>query len=151
MTLAASFIGAFVFGRIADMVGRKRVYWMVAAIMVVGALGSAVALALLGSGAGHDVAWRVMLGLGAVPAAAVLYLRRKMPESPRYQLQVRGAEERAAREVRDASDGRVGGLAASDGRVGGFAATANRAGEPAADRSGQPVRPATNHRPRRTR
>ena len=31
-----------------------------------------------------------MLGLGAVPAAAVVYLRRKMPESPRYQAQVQG-------------------------------------------------------------
>ena len=31
-----------------------------------------------------------MLGLGAVPAAAVVYLRRRMPESPRYQAQVQG-------------------------------------------------------------
>jgi PHS family inorganic phosphate transporter-like MFS transporter len=29
-----------------------------------------------------------MLGLGAVPAAAVVYLRSRMPESPRYQAQV---------------------------------------------------------------
>ena len=36
------------------------------------------------------LAWRIMLGLGAVPAAAVVYLRRKMPESPRYQAQVQG-------------------------------------------------------------
>ncbi|HLI38729.1 MAG TPA: MFS transporter [Streptosporangiaceae bacterium] len=173
MTLAASFIGAFVFGRIADLAGRKRVYWLVAMIMVVGALGSAVApgfwvlivfrfllglgiggdypvsavlmseyanrkdrgklvgtvfstqalglivgplvaLALLGSGAGHDVIWRIMLGLGAVPAAAVLYLRSRMPESPRYQAQVRGHEDRAAREVLEASAGQVRGAAASD-------------------------------------
>jgi MFS family permease len=38
---AAAFLGAFVFGRCADVAGRKRVYWMVAAIMIVGALGSA--------------------------------------------------------------------------------------------------------------
>src|SRR6266851_8350226 len=38
MTLAASFIGALVFGRIADIIGRKRVYWLVAAIMVAGAI-----------------------------------------------------------------------------------------------------------------
>jgi MFS family permease len=144
-TLLASFLGAVVFGRIADVLGRKRVYWVVAAIMVVGALGSAfapdfgllvaarfvlgvgiggdypvsavlmsewanrkergklvsmvfatqaigmiigplVALALLGAGTSHELAWRIMLGLGAVPAAAVMYLRGKMPESPRYQL-----------------------------------------------------------------
>jgi len=124
--LGAAFLGALVFGRFADLIGRKRVYWMVAAIMVVGALGSAlspslwalilfrfvlgfgvggdypvsavmvseyanrkdrgklvgmvfgtqalgliigplIALALLGSGASNDTAWRVLLALGAVP------------------------------------------------------------------------------------
>ena len=40
--LFAAFLGAFVFGRVADILGRKRVYWLVAAIMVVGALGSAL-------------------------------------------------------------------------------------------------------------
>jgi hypothetical protein len=29
--------------------------------------------------------WRVLLALGAVPAAAVIYLRCRMPESRRYQ------------------------------------------------------------------
>jgi MFS transporter, PHS family, inorganic phosphate transporter len=148
MMLGAACLGAFVFGRYADKVGRKRVYWLVAVIMILGALGSSVsrsfwllivfrfvlgfgvggdypvsavmvseyanrkdrgklvgmvfgtqalglvvgplvALALLGSGAGASVTWRVLLGLGAVPAAAVLYLRLRMPESPRYQAQVR--------------------------------------------------------------
>ena len=37
--LAAAFLGAFVFGRVADLLGRKRVYWLVAAIMVLGAQG----------------------------------------------------------------------------------------------------------------
>lgn len=148
--LGAAFLGAIVFGRIADLVGRKRVYWLVAAIMVIAAIGSAlaptlavliafrfllgfgvggdypvsavlmteyanrkdrgklvglvfsaqalglivgplIALALLGGGVSQGVTWRVLLGLGAVPAAAVVYLRRKMPESPRYQAQVAGA------------------------------------------------------------
>ncbi|HEU5389739.1 MAG TPA: MFS transporter [Streptosporangiaceae bacterium] len=147
--LAAAFLGAMVFGRYADVAGRKRVYWLVAVIMIVGALGSAlsgsfwvligfrfllgvgvggdypvsavmvseyanrkdrgklvgmvfgtqalgliigplIALALLGSGASDDVAWRVLLALGAVPAAAVIYLRCRMPESPRYRVQVAG-------------------------------------------------------------
>jgi MFS transporter, PHS family, inorganic phosphate transporter len=167
MTLAASFIGAFVFGRIADLLGRKRVYWLVAAIMVVGAIGSAVApafwvlilfrfilgvgvggdypvsavlmseyanrrdrgklvgtvfstqalglivgplvaLALLGGGVSHGVAWRVMLGLGAVPAAAVLYLRRKMPESPRYTALVQGRHGHATRQVSDVAGAALG-------------------------------------------
>jgi MFS family permease len=164
--LGAAFIGAFVFGRCADLLGRKHVYWLVAAIMVVGALGSAlspsywvligfrfllglgvggdypvsavlmseyanrkdrgrlvgmvfstqalglivgplIALALLGAGTGNDIAWRVMLALGAVPAAAVVYLRRKMPESPRYQVQVQGRSDEAAAQVTDFTSGTV--------------------------------------------
>ena len=166
--LAAAFLGAFVFGRLADVVGRKRVYWVVAAIMIVGALGSAlspsywvliafrfllgfgvggdypvsavlmseyanrkdrgklvgmvfstqalglivgplIALALLGAGASDNLAWRVLLGLGAVPAAAVIYLRSKMPESPRYQMQVQGKGEQAASQISEYTGGRVNG------------------------------------------
>jgi MFS transporter, PHS family, inorganic phosphate transporter len=166
--LAAAFLGAFVFGRFADVLGRKRVYWIVAAIMVAGAIGSAlspslwvligfrfllgfgvggdypvsavlmseysnrkdrgklvgmvfstqalglivgplVALSLLGAGASDNLAWRLMLALGAVPAAAVIYLRRKMPESPRYQIQVQGQTRQAATEISAFTDGRVSG------------------------------------------
>jgi len=173
--LAAAFLGAFVFGRFADLAGRKRVYWMVAAIMIVGALGSAVspslwvlivfrfvlgfgvggdypvsavmmseyanrkdrgklvgmvfgtqalglivgpliALALLGGGVSNDVAWRVLLGLGAVPAAAVLYLRTRMPESPRYQVQVQGQAERAASQLADFTSGQVSGAGSGGAR-----------------------------------
>ncbi len=151
--LFAAFVGAFVFGRFADVIGRKHVYWLVAVITIAGALGSAlapsfwvligfrfvlgfgvggdypvsavmvseyanrkdrgrlvgmvfgtqalglivgplVALALLGGGLGDDMVWRILLGLGALPAAAVVYLRTRMPESPRYQIQVRGQAER---------------------------------------------------------
>ena len=35
------------------------------------------------------IAWRVMLGVGAIPALAVIYLRRKVPETPRYALLVK--------------------------------------------------------------
>jgi len=41
--LFAAFLGALVFGRFADVSGHKRVYWLVAAIMVVAAVGSALA------------------------------------------------------------------------------------------------------------
>jgi PHS family inorganic phosphate transporter-like MFS transporter len=142
--LGAAFLGALVFGRLADVVGRTRVYWMSAALMVVAAVGSAfspslavlvgfrfllgfgvggdypvsavlmseyadranrgrmvalvfsaqavglvvgplLALALLGGGAGPALTWRLLLGLGAIPAAAAVWLRRKLPEPPRYQ------------------------------------------------------------------
>ncbi|HZC52998.1 MAG TPA: MFS transporter [Mycobacterium sp.] len=170
--LGAAFLGALVFGRFADLLGRKRVYWMVAAIMIVGALGSAlaptfvvlvafrfllgfgvggdypvsavlmseyanrkdrgklvglvfatqalglivgplIALTLLGAGISDNVAWRIMLGLGAVPAAAVVYLRTRMPESPRYQIQVRGDAERAASELSTFTGGQVNGSRAA--------------------------------------
>jgi MFS transporter, PHS family, inorganic phosphate transporter len=170
--LGAAFLGACVFGRFADLAGRKRVYWLVAVIMVAGALGSAlspsywvligfrfllgfgvggdypvsavlmseyanrkdrgklvgmvfgtqalglivgplVALALLGAGASDNTAWRIMLALGAIPAAAVVYLRRKMPESPRYQVQVQGQAEQAATQLSAFSDGKVSAAAAA--------------------------------------
>jgi MFS family permease len=166
--LFAAFLGALVLGRFADLGGRKRVYWLVAAIMIVAAVGSAfspsywvliafrfllgfgvggdypvsavlmseyanrkdrgklvgmvfgtqalglivgplVALALLGAGTSTDVAWRILLGLGAAPAAAVIYLRRKMPESPRYQVQVQGQAEQAAAQISDFTAGQVTG------------------------------------------
>jgi MFS family permease len=164
--LAGAVVGACALGRIADLAGRKRVYWLVAVIMVAGALGSALApsfwvlivfrivlglgvggdypvsavlmseyanrqdrgrllgmvfaaqavglivgpllaLALLGAGAGDELVWRLMLGLGAVPAAAVLYLRRKVPESPRFRAQVQGRHQAAVNEVGWFSGGAV--------------------------------------------
>jgi MFS family permease len=164
--ILAAFIGAFVFGRIADVLGRKSVYTAVAVVMIVGAIASAlspgflflvvsrfvlglgiggdypvsavlmseyanrndrgrlvglvfsmqalglvvgplVGLVLLASGVEHEVSWRLMLGLGALPAAAVVYLRAKMPESPRFQARVRGQARRAADELAVFSNGVV--------------------------------------------
>ena len=143
--LGAAFLGAMACGRLADVIGRTRVYWISAAVMVLAAIGSAfspnltalvafrfllgfgvggdypvsavlmseyshhsnrgrmiglvfsaqavglivgplTALALLGSGASPGLTWRLLLGLGAVPAAAAVWLRRTVPEPPRYQL-----------------------------------------------------------------
>jgi MFS family permease len=72
-------------------------------------VGPLVALTLLGAGASDNVAWRVLLGLGAVPAAAVIYLRRKMPESPRYQVQVQGKADQASAELSAFTGGQVTG------------------------------------------
>jgi PHS family inorganic phosphate transporter-like MFS transporter len=153
--ILAAFFGAVLFGRIADVIGRKKVYAIVAAIMIVGAIASAAApnfiwlivgrfvlglgiggdypvsavlmseysnradrgrlvglvfsmqalglivgplvgLTLLGSGVGHEMTWRLMLAFGAIPAAGVIYLRARMPESPRFTARVQGASEKAA-------------------------------------------------------
>jgi len=170
--ILAAFIGATVFGRVADVLGRKSVYVTVAVIMIVGAVASAfatdfiwlvvarfvlglgiggdypvsavlmseyanrndrgrlvglvfsmqalglivgplVGLLLLSSGVSHDLTWRLMLGLGAIPAAAVVLLRAKMPESPRFQARVRGNTDRATRELAKFSDGVVAGSSIS--------------------------------------
>src|SRR5882757_1376704 len=76
--LAAAFLGAMVFGRFADLAGRKRVYWLVAAIMVEAALGSALAPSFW-----VLIGFRFLLGLGVggdYPVSAVLmseYANRK--------------------------------------------------------------------------
>ncbi len=171
--ILAAFFGALVFGRIADVLGRKAVYTVVAAIMIVGAVASAlapdfialvvarfvlglgvggdypvsavlmseysnrrdrgrlvglvfsmqaagliigplVALILLASGISHELTWRILLGLGAVPATAVVYLRSKMPESPRFQAQVQGRAARAAQDLHAFAGGALDAADAAD-------------------------------------
>ena len=163
-TLLATLAGAFVFGRIADMLGRKAVYGLEAAIMAVAAIASAfapnflwllicrfilglgiggdypvsgvimseyankrnrgqlvslvfsmqalglivgpvVALTLLSLGISHDVAWRLMLGLGALPALSIISLRRSLPESPRFVERIHGDFEKAASSIEQYSKG----------------------------------------------
>ncbi len=53
-------------------------------------LGPLVALILLVSGLNHDLTWRIMLALGAVPALATFYLRRQIAETPRFALVMHG-------------------------------------------------------------
>ena len=159
--ILGAFLGAITFGRIADLVGRRRIFILVAAVMILGAVAGAlapnvgcliaarfvlglgvggdypvsavlmseysnrvdrgrlvgmvfstqalglivgpiVAMGLLASGVSHDLTWRLLLAVGAIPAAAVIYLRSKMPESPRYVAQVNGEVERAALALSDA-------------------------------------------------
>ena len=164
--ILAAFFGALIFGRIADVVGRKAVYVTVAVIMIVGAISSAlapgfiflvvarfvlglgiggdypvsavlmseyanrkdrgrlvglvfsmqalglivgplIALVLLSSGISGNLTWRLLLGFGALPAAAVVYLRSKMPESPRFQAKVKGKSETAARQLQAFTEGAI--------------------------------------------
>jgi PHS family inorganic phosphate transporter-like MFS transporter len=75
--------------------------------------GPLVAWTLLSSGISHQLAWRLMLGLGAVPAASVIYLRRRMPETPRYLVAVRGQVDEAASVVKNLTGRAVSADAAS--------------------------------------
>ena len=171
--ILGAFVGAFVFGRIADVFGRKVVYTAVAAIMIFGAIASALApnflflvfarlilglgiggdypvsavlmseysnradrgrlvglvfsmqavglvvgplvgIVLLSSGVSDPLAWRILLGLGALPAAAVIYFRAKMPESPRFTALVQGRADQAAKELHHFADGALDATTVSD-------------------------------------
>jgi PHS family inorganic phosphate transporter-like MFS transporter len=189
--ILGAFFGAVVFGRIADIFGRKKVYTLVAAIMIVGALASALApgflwlvvarfvlglgiggdypvsavlmseysnrrdrgrlvgmvfsmqalglivgplvgLILLTSGLSHDLTWRIMLGLGAVPAAGVIYLRSKMPESPRFRAQVQGRSAQAEDDIAAYTDGSITAYQPAAGNA--TAAGGGAAGTPGSER-----------------
>ncbi len=52
--------------------------------------GPAIASIFIGAGVPDRIAWRVMLALGAIPALSVVYLRRRIKETPRYSLAVQG-------------------------------------------------------------
>jgi MFS transporter, PHS family, inorganic phosphate transporter len=156
--ILGAFVGALFFGRLADLLGRKHVYGIVAVLMIVGALLSAVAarlllglgiggdypvsavlmseysnrkdrgklvglvfsmqalglivgpivaIALLAGGVSDSVTWRLLLAFGALPAAGVVYLRSKMPESPRYQARVKGTSAEVIDQLEQFSDGTI--------------------------------------------
>src|SRR5438045_3510095 len=67
--------------------------------LIAAALGPLVAIVLLLAGINHDLIWRIMLALGAVPALATFYLRRQIAETPRFVLTMQGKFEDAARTV----------------------------------------------------
>jgi MFS family permease len=172
LTLAASAVGALLFGRVADMVGRKKMYGFEVLILAAGAIASAfspnitwllifrvilgigiggdypvsatimseyagkasrgklvglvfamqaaglivgplVAVILLAAGVDHNLTWRLLLGLGAIPGLAVFYLRRQIHETPRFAT-AGGAHDEAEAAIAEAT----GVAAASSGPKG---------------------------------
>ncbi|MEM0129098.1 MAG: MFS transporter [Thermoplasmata archaeon] len=73
--------------------------------------GAAVSLAVVYGTASLDVAWRIILGAGAIPAILTMYFRLGLPETPRFSL-AQGRREEAARTV-DRIAGTEGSTAAS--------------------------------------
>src|SRR5437879_7326749 len=53
-------------------------------------LGPLVAIVLLLAGINHDITWRIMLALGALPAIGTFYLRRNLAQTPRFALAMQG-------------------------------------------------------------
>lgn len=151
--LFGAFVGAMIFGHISDRWGRKKVYGLELAIMIIFTLISALSVNyvmmiaarfIVGIGVGGDYpisstimseysstkhrgklvsmvfamqgfglvsgalvglasifilpmgySWRLMLAFGAIPAIYVVYLRRKLMETPRFSLQVEGNASKA--------------------------------------------------------
>ncbi len=67
-----------------------------------GALLAAFAYMISGPilGVSDAILWRIVLALGAVPALAVVYLRRKMPETPRFIARIAGDKKSFEDEVK---------------------------------------------------
>ena len=79
---------------------RGRLVGLVFSMQALGLIvGPLVALLLLSSGIGDDLTWRLLLGLGAIPAAAVVYLRSEDARIAPLLAQVQGRIERAASEL----------------------------------------------------
>jgi len=153
----ATVAGQLLFGRLLDVLGRKRVYGIEATLLGVGALASAFAVnfttlliprLIMGLGIGGDypasstiaseyaptknrgrmvalvfsmqgvgiatavvvgllsaaylppdLAWRVVAAVGAIPPLFVIYYRRRIPETPRYSLLVKGDKSEASKAV----------------------------------------------------
>ncbi len=94
---------------------RGRLVGMVFSMQALGlVVGPLVGLILLKSGISNDLVWRLMLAFGAIPAAGVIYLRSKMPESPRFKAQVQGKADQAGEDLAAFSDGAVDTPAASE-------------------------------------
>lgn len=158
-SLLSAVIGATIFGRLLDRIGRKAIYGIELIMLMAGALGSAfltpfdgvyyliawrfllgigiggdyatssvimaeysntksrgkflgmvfsmqslgliagplIALAFLIPGAPLGITWRMLLAIGAIPSAIVIYYRRRLPETPKYLLGVKGDSASASR------------------------------------------------------
>lgn len=105
---------AIIMSEFANRKNRGRLITSVFAMQGFGLLvGPLVASVLLMTGISHDVVWRIMLALGAVPAAAVIYLRRRISETPRFLLEVKHDAKEAAQVVGKLVDKEVAAQAAT--------------------------------------
>ncbi len=93
-------VSAVLMSEYSNRADRGRLVGLVFSMQAVGLIvGPLVGIVLLSSGVGDPMAWRILLGLGRLPAAGVIYFRAKMPESPRYTALVEGRADQAAKEL----------------------------------------------------
>ncbi|BCU67655.1 MFS transporter [Sulfolobales archaeon HS-7] len=77
-------ISATIMSEYANVKDRGKLIALVFANQGFGSLVAVAVGALSAFSLPPDIAWRVMALIGAIPAASVIYLRRKVPETPRY-------------------------------------------------------------------
>ncbi|HEY7279069.1 MAG TPA: MFS transporter [Trebonia sp.] len=91
-------VSATIMSECASRHDRGRMVALVFSMQGIGlVVGPLVAIGLLKAGISADHAWRIMLALGAVPALAVFWLRRRVRETPRFLLAQVEAEETATK------------------------------------------------------
>lgn len=89
---------------------RGKLVGMVFSMQSIGLIaGPALTLGLIYSGLSLVLVWKLLLAIGAVPAIAVVYWRRKLPETPKFTLLVEGDAEKAARNWEKVSGVKVDG------------------------------------------
>lgn len=97
---------AVIISEFANRPNRGRLVASVFAMQGVGLVaGPLVAILVLLSGVHEAIAWRLLLGLGAIPAVTAFYLRRSLPETPRFTLHAAAAKASRAK-LRDRIYGR---------------------------------------------
>ncbi len=110
-------LSAVIMSEYANRENRGKMVGMVFSGQALGFLfGPIVCLTLLAAGVSHEWTWRIALGLGALPAAAVILLRRTMPESPRWTARVKGKAADAAKSLSWYSQG-VANAAGTDRKI----------------------------------
>jgi len=92
-------ISATIMSEYSNVQSRGRLVASVFAMQGFGLLvGAGTSLAVVFLAPSLDLSWRLILGLGAVPAILTIYFRTRMPETPRFSL-AQGAVGEAARTV----------------------------------------------------
>lgn len=76
---------------------RGKLVGMVFSMQSIGLVaGPILTLGLIYSGINLGLTWKLLLAIGAIPAMAVIYWRRKLPETPKFSLLVKGDAKKAS-------------------------------------------------------
>jgi PHS family inorganic phosphate transporter-like MFS transporter len=101
-------VSAVLMSEYANRANRGRMVGLVFSMQAIGLIvGPLIGLILLSSGMSNNLIWRLLLAFGALPAAGVVILRSKMPESPRFVHHVKGGGAQAADDLEKFARGEI--------------------------------------------